>query len=101
MYSKIFQVLSIVIMLFFAPVIPAYSNTSESDGTQTEESAGKFNPGDFMFDHIKDAHEWHLLSIGTKHYSILLPVILYSKNSGVHVFMSSRFHHGHESYQGF
>jgi F-type H+-transporting ATPase subunit a len=68
--------------------------------THEAESKG-FNPGDFMFDHIKDAHDWHLLSIGDKHISIPLPVILYSKNSGFHVFMSGKFRHGHASFRGF
>lgn len=68
---------------------------------EAEAHAGKFNPGDFMFDHIKDAHDWHLMSIGDRHYSIPLPVILYSKNSGLHVFMSGKFHHGHSEYKGF
>lgn len=68
---------------------------------ETEEQTGKFNPGDFMFDHIKDAHDWHLMSIGQRHITIPLPVILYSKTSGLHVFMSSKFHHGHAEYKGF
>jgi F-type H+-transporting ATPase subunit a len=68
-----------------------------------EEPAGKepFNPGDFMFDHIKDAHDWHLLSVGHTHVTIPLPVILFSKESGLHIFMSSKFKHGHASYKGF
>ena len=41
-----------------------------------------FNPGDFIFDHIKDAHEWHLLTIGHTHISIPLPVILYQQKQG-------------------
>jgi F-type H+-transporting ATPase subunit a len=60
-----------------------------------------FMPGDFMFDHIKDAHDWHLLSVGHTHITIPLPVILYSKHSGLHLFMSSKFEHGHASYKGF
>jgi len=84
-----------------------------SEETQPEHNAGthqddasaakaeEFNPGDFMFDHIKDAHEWHILSFGHTHVSIPLPVILYSKNSGLHIFMSSKFKHGHATYKGF
>jgi F-type H+-transporting ATPase subunit a len=68
--------------------------------TQGEE-AEKLNPGDFIFDHIKDAHEWHIMTIGHTHVSIPLPVILYSKSSGLHVFMSSKFKHGHDTYKGF
>ncbi len=61
----------------------------------------KFDPGHFIFDHIGDAYEWHILTIGHKHISLPLPVIVYSKEKGLNVFMSSKFHHGHESYKGF
>jgi F-type H+-transporting ATPase subunit a len=78
--------------------------TSAGDGENTAgavEKSEAFNPGDFIFDHIKDNHEWHILSIGHKHISIPLPVILFSKTSGVHVFMSGKFKHGYASYHGF
>ena len=62
----------------------------------------KFNPGTFIFDHIGDSYDWHIMSMGDKHVSIPLPVILYSKERGkLFVFMSSKFHHGHSSYEGF
>ena len=60
----------------------------------------KFDPGTFIFDHIGDAHNWHLMTIKGKHISVPLPVIVISKYSGLHVFMSSHFHHGHSSYEG-
>ena len=65
------------------------------------EEAEKLNPGEFIFDHIKDAHEWHILSVGNKPVTIPLPVILYSKSKGLNIFMSSKFKHGHASYKGF
>lgn len=60
-----------------------------------------FDPGTFIFDHIADAHDWHIISIGEKHISIPLPVILYSKEKGLVAFWSSKFHHGHAEYKGF
>lgn len=49
-----------------------------------------------IMDHIKDSHEWHLLTTKEGHHvSIPLPVIIYSKHSGLHVFMSSKLAHGH------
>jgi F-type H+-transporting ATPase subunit a len=65
------------------------------------EKAEKLNPGEFIFDHIKDAHEWHILSVGNKHVTIPLPVILYSKSKGLNIFMSSKFKHGHATYKGY
>ncbi len=61
----------------------------------------KFDPGSFIFDHIGDSYDWHLIDLGHKTISIPLPVILYSKEKGIVVFMSSRFKHGHASYNGF
>jgi len=60
-----------------------------------------FNPGTFILDHIGDAYEWHVLTFNEHHVSIPLPVILYSKESGFHIFVSSKFHHGADSYKGF
>lgn len=46
--------------------------------------------------HISDAHEWHFFSIGETHVSLPLPVIVYSKQYGLDVFMSTSFdHHTH------
>lgn len=55
---------------------------------------------EIIFDHIGDAYEWHVTTIGDKHISIPLPVIVYSQEKGLNVFLSSHLHHGH-SYEGF
>lgn len=111
MYSKIYKVLLPAFMLLswgisqqlFAATEehPAGEAVAGHEAATQEEETGKFNPGDFMFDHIKDAHDWHLMSFGHTHVTIPLPVILISNNSGLHVFMSSKFKHGHASYKGF
>ncbi|MBN8701436.1 MAG: F0F1 ATP synthase subunit A [Bacteroidetes bacterium] len=46
-------------------------------------------------EHIGDAYDWHLWG----HTAIPLPVIIYS-DKGLDVFLSSKFEHGHASYQG-
>ena len=71
--------------------------THYEEGEESEE----FSPGDFIFEHIADAHEWHITEIKGKPISIPLPVILYSKTQGLQVFMSGKFEHGHASYKGF
>ncbi len=73
----------------------------EEENTHETSSEKKFDPGAFIFDHIADAYEWHILTIGHKHISLPLPVIVYSKDKGLKIFLSSKFHHGHESYEGF
>lgn len=70
---------------------------SHGDATQAEE----FNAAEVILEHVKDAHEWHILTTKDGHHvSVPLPVILYSKHSGLHVFISSRLSHGH-NYKGF
>jgi F-type H+-transporting ATPase subunit a len=76
-----------------APETAKPAETHES----SPERAEAFNPGDFIFDHIKDAYVWHI----SGHISIPLPVIVYSKNNGFHVFMANKFQHGHTDYNGF
>ena len=70
----------------------------ETHGVEEHEA---FDPSAFMFGHISDAYDWHLIDIGEKSISIPLPIIVYSKVRGLNVFMSSKFHHGHSSYNGF
>lgn len=61
-----------------------------------------FNPGDFIFDHVGDEHHWHLFTVGERHFTIPLPIILYSKTRGqIFTFWSSKFNHGQTSYKGF
>ncbi len=50
-----------------------------------------------VINHINDANEIHILG----DFSIPLPCILYSKDQGFDVFMSNKFHHGHDSYNGY
>ena len=63
--------------------------------------AQEFNPSDAILEHIADAHEFHFLTYHKKVVSIPLPVILYSRDKGWSVFMSSRFEHGEATYDGY
>lgn len=67
---------------------------------QPQAAEESFNAGRMIIDHIIDAHDWHILSIGHTHISIPLPVILVYEGK-LHVFMSSAFHHGHDTYKNF
>lgn len=53
-----------------------------------------------IFEHVKDSYEWHIITIGEKHISISLPIILYSGRTGWELFSSSRLH-AEEGYNGF
>jgi F-type H+-transporting ATPase subunit a len=54
-----------------------------------------------IMEHIKDGHEFHFATVGEKHVTIPLPIIVYSSQRGLDAFMSSKFHHGHEAYKGY
>jgi len=86
-------------MLVMANV--SVSMAQEAESQHGAEAAGSFKAGEFILDHIGDSYEWHVCTIGDTHVSLPLPCILYSENSGFHVFCSSNFHHGHEAYEGF
>jgi F-type H+-transporting ATPase subunit a len=73
----------------------------ESNPGEESQSAGKFNPGEFIFDHIGDSYEWHILTYKDFHLTIPLPVIVFSKTKGLNIFLFSKFHHGHAEYKGF
>ncbi len=76
---------------------PAPGQETHSGGEAEEE----FDASSFILEHIYDSHEWHIMTKKNgEHISLQLPVILYSKGSGLHVFSSKKLAHGHE-YNGF
>jgi F-type H+-transporting ATPase subunit a len=64
------------------------------------EKAEKFNAGEMIIEHIVDAYEWHIMTVGHTHISVPLPVILIY-NGNLDIFMSTKFHHGEVAYKGF
>jgi F-type H+-transporting ATPase subunit a len=63
--------------------------------------AGDWNPSSQILEHISDAHEFHFFTLNKKPVVIPLPVILYSKDKGWSIFMSSRFEHGEQTYEDY
>ena len=79
----------LLLLLFLLPVT----------GSQAFAASGGQEPFDapkVIFEHLKDAYEWHITTIGDKHISIPLPVIVYSERAGWQLFSSSVFHEGEE-----
>lgn len=65
-----------------------------------------FDANKVIFEHVLDAYEFHFFSYTGKdekehHVSVPLPVILYSPQKGLSVFMSSKFHHGEHEVDGY
>ncbi|HEX6914572.1 MAG TPA: F0F1 ATP synthase subunit A [Chitinophagaceae bacterium] len=85
-----------------AEVHPEAGPAHPDAGHEGEDSKEKgFNASHVIFGHILDAHEYHITDIGGTPISLPLPVILYSPQRGLDMFMSSKFHHGHEAYRNY
>ena len=92
--------------MLFLLVFPPAAWSSESGETgapaasEQESRRDGFDAGKLIIGHVLDAHDWHLFDIGDREISLPLPVILVYEGRP-HVFLSSRFHHGHAAYKGF
>ena len=76
------------IALFFGMMAALFTATAgDHDAHDHDGHAEAFNPSNFIIHHIADAHDIHLW--GDAH--IPLPIILYSEEHGLDVFMSSAF----------
>lgn len=87
--------LIIITLLFSAATAAALPVSKEVAG------GDELNVKEMILHHLADSYEWHITGNGEKDLSIPLPVILRSQRSGWHLFLSSRLHHGEESYHGF
>jgi F-type H+-transporting ATPase subunit a len=76
------------------------AHTQEGD-TIKAESNPPFDASTFIMNHIADSHEWHLLTKKNgESVAIYLPVILYSKEKGIDIFISKKLAHG-QVYKGY
>ncbi|SVD57465.1 uncharacterized protein METZ01_LOCUS410319, partial [marine metagenome] len=97
-----------IVLIFFLMLFPLFGMASETtshnvDSVQEDihaQHAG-FNAGEMIMHHIQDAHDWHILDWKGHPVSIPLPIILFHKEKGLDIFMSSKFHHGETDYNGY
>lgn len=92
-------ILSGLVIMFLA-VFNVFGTETKTE-SEAEGKHEKFNPGEYIFDHIGDAYEWHIIEISEIKVSIPLPVILYSNQQGFVTFLSSKLQHGHAVYKNF
>ncbi|MBL0310105.1 MAG: F0F1 ATP synthase subunit A [Bacteroidetes bacterium] len=88
--------LFLAVFTFLSPSVFAGEETSHDHAASEE----KFNSGKLILEHISDAHDWHIMGEGEQAVSIPLPVILYTAEKGLDMFMSGKFEHGHATVQG-
>lgn len=85
----------------------AFSQHEAGNGTEITEKGTtvqheeKMDAAKIIMEHVMDSHEFHLAEVGGHPVSIPLPVILYSPQRGLDVFMSSNFQHGEADYHGY
>ncbi|MBO4745359.1 MAG: F0F1 ATP synthase subunit A, partial [Bacteroidales bacterium] len=66
---------------------------------KTEEKP-ELNINEVIFGHIGDSYEWHITEWKGEPVAVYLPVIVYSKTSGLNVFSSKKLCEGN-NYNGF
>ena len=96
--KRVHKILLFVLLAVSIPVAGGYAIEPEQKETQKEEK--EMDVREFILEHVSDSYVWHITKIGEHEIGIPLPVILYSKTTGWHVFMSSVFHEN-PVYEGF
>lgn len=95
--------IAVGILIFTTGMMARHNGHGEKKGGETwqeEIQQEEFNAGDMIVEHISDAYEWHIITVGQTHVTIPLPVMLYDEGK-FHFFMSSVFHHDHGNYKGY
>jgi F-type H+-transporting ATPase subunit a len=88
MYTR-FSIYFLTLTLGLSAQALASDGHEDHGDTAVHEEA--FNPSNFIIHHIADAHDIHLWGEGHSAVHIPLPIVVYSKEHGLDVFMSSAF----------
>ena len=101
-------VINILVLLSLLAVEPVWAQTEEAvaqteaveQAIEASEQGEELDVKQVVLSHIADSYEWHICSVGERHISVPLPVIVRSQSGEWHCFSSSKLHHGHQ-YEGF
>lgn len=94
------KILLSILFIFSILICWASNPSGDSSHTSAKDQKAEFNAGSFIIDHIVDSHEWHIATFGHTHITIPLPVVLIDEGKLI-TFSSSKFEHGHSSYEGY
>ena len=89
-----------LIAFFLGFFLVSDSLFASEEPTNGEEQHEPFKPGKFIIDHVTDKYEWHVIGPHEGGLSIPLPMILYSKENGLDIFLSDKLEGG-ASYHGY
>tara|TARA_R110000850_G_scaffold9219_6_gene34173 strand:+ start:1515 stop:2591 length:1077 start_codon:yes stop_codon:yes gene_type:complete len=83
----------LALFVFLSPVL-SFASEDTTHAHTSEEPSIKEEIKEDIKHHLQDAHDFHIFTDKTTgtHYGFPLPVIIW--DDGLHVFMSSKFHHG-------
>lgn len=100
--KKIQILLPLLLLSFMSIANPeAATQNTENHTADAKEEKGE-DVVETIMNHVADANENHITTIGHTHITLPLPCILFDKTSGSFTFcISSVFHHGHKSYNGY
>jgi F-type H+-transporting ATPase subunit a len=104
-FERTLAVFLCTLVMFFA-CQKAFAQATEATTTDNVEATAEaaeeeaFDAGPFIIEHVIDSYGWHICGDGDKSVTIPLPVILFDEGHLV-VFMSNKFHHGEEAYNGY
>ena len=101
-------VINILVLLSLLAVEPVWAQTEEAvaqtdaveAAIEASEQGEELDVKQVVLSHIADSYEWHICSVGERHISVPLLVIVRSQSGEWHCFSSSKLHHGHQ-YEGF
>lgn len=102
--SLLVAAFSSVLLFFSVSVSAQHEQEGHEPATHEGEHAPKkegFDAKEVIFGHIMDGHDFHFFDWNGHPVGFPLPVILYSQQKGLSVFMSSKFEHGHAEYNGY
>jgi F-type H+-transporting ATPase subunit a len=88
----------VISLLCMFLLFPVGMNAENEEGAKKSEN---IDARAIVLGHLQDSYHWHITSLGESELSISLPVILYSGESGWHIFSSSNLFPEGKVYQGF
>src|SRR5512133_297838 len=91
----------IILSGLLAVTLPALSSGNGQEEKPSAPKEEKFDASTYIIEHVSDSHEWHLWARKDgSAVAVYLPVILYERETGIHIFSSRNIAHG-KSHDGF
>ncbi len=95
------QILFLIVLFIFSTASFAAEGESQYINDSNTGPEKELNVKELILEHLADSYEWHMFSTKKGDVTLHLPIILYSKTSGCHLFLSSKLHNSDNNYKGF